>query len=85
MSEDRIVVPHRELSSAALTGLIQEFVTREGTDSGYTRRSLAENVAMVRRQLDTGAAVIVYDGRTKNCNIVPAETLARSRAPEKKP
>jgi hypothetical protein len=34
-----------QLSPEALSGLIGEFVTRDGTDSGYTRGSLAENVA----------------------------------------
>jgi len=73
--EAMLVVPHRQLSPEALSGLIEEFVTRDGTDSGYTRGSLAENVAMVRRQLDAGQAVIVFDNRTHTCNIRPAEFL----------
>ena len=74
--EEMLVVPHRQLSPEALSGLIEEFVTRDGTDSGYTRGSLAENVAMVRRQLDAGQAVIVFDNRTHTCNIRPAESLS---------
>ena len=81
MTESLLVIPHRDLSTEALSGLIQEFVTRDGTDSGYTRGSLDENVAMVRCQLDTGQAVIVFDDQTKTCNIVPAETVARSKRP----
>ncbi|BBO92154.1 YheU family protein [Desulfosarcina ovata] len=73
--EAMLVIPHRQLSPDALTGLIEEFVTRDGTDSGYTRGSLDESVAMVRRQLDVGQAVIVFDNRTQTCNIVPAETI----------
>lgn len=73
--EEMLVIPYEELSPEALSGLIGEFVTRDGTDSGYTRGSLTENVAMVRRQLDTGQAVVVFDNRTRTCNIVPAETL----------
>ena len=73
--EEMLVIPHRQLSPDALSGLIEEFVTRDGTDSGYTRGSLAENVAMVRLQLDAGQAVIVYDNRTHTCNIRPAESL----------
>ena len=34
--EDLLVIPHHRLSAGALTGLIEEFVTRDGTDSGYT-------------------------------------------------
>lgn len=75
--EDLLVIPHHRLSAGALTGLIEEFVTRDGTDSGYTRGSLTENVAMVRRQLDRGEAVIVFDDITKTCNIVPADKVPR--------
>ncbi|MEE4114316.1 MAG: YheU family protein, partial [Desulfobacteraceae bacterium] len=35
--EAMLVIPHRQLSPEALAGLIEEFVTRDGTDSGYTR------------------------------------------------
>ncbi len=71
--KEMLVIPHEELSPEALSGLIGEFVTRDGTDSGYTRGSLAENVAMVRRQLDAGQAMVVYDNRTNTCNIIPAD------------
>ena len=74
-----LVIPHRELSAAALSGLIEEFVTRNGTDSGYTGGSLEENVAMVRRQLDAGQAVIVYDERLESWNIVPADDLSKRK------
>jgi hypothetical protein len=74
-----LVIPHRRLSPDALAGLIEEFVTRDGTDSGYTRGSLAENVAMVRRQLDAGRAVIVFDSRLQTWNIIPADRLDEAR------
>jgi hypothetical protein len=73
-----LVIPHQQLSPEALSGLIQEFVTRDGTDSGYTKGSLDDNVAMVRRQLDRGQAVIVFDERTNTCNIMPADAIPRS-------
>jgi hypothetical protein len=31
-----IFIPHDRLSHKALQGLIEEFVTRNGTDTGYT-------------------------------------------------
>ena len=74
-----LVIPHKQLSAEALSGLIEEFVTRDGTDSGYTRGSMEENVAMVRRQLDAGQAVIVYDENRQSWNIVPADSLPKTR------
>ena len=74
-ADDLLIIPHQRLSPDALTGLIEEFVTRDGTDSGYTQAALSDNVAMVRRQLADGSAVIVFDNRRQTCNIVPTESL----------
>jgi uncharacterized protein len=49
-----IIIPHDRLSHEALQGLIEEFVTREGTDTGYIDGSLEGNVEMVMRQLVLG-------------------------------
>lgn len=70
-----IIIPHEKLNPEALQGLIEEFVTRDGTDTGYDKKSLVNDMAMVKRQLKKGDAVIVYDNSTKTCNIVPKEHL----------
>lgn len=69
-----MVVPHRQLSAEALRGVIEEFVTREGTDYGGVCVSLSVKVEQVRSQLDSGQAVLVYDAETRSCNLVPAES-----------
>jgi uncharacterized protein YheU (UPF0270 family) len=53
-----MIIPYEKLSREALQGLIEEFVTRDGTDSGYTKKSLEENVEMVMRQLQHGEVFI---------------------------
>ena len=68
-----MIIPHDRLSQTALQGLIEEFVTRNGTDTGYTDGSLEENVEMVIRQLNRGDVFIVYDEATQTANIVPQE------------
>ena len=68
-----IIIPYDRLSQTALQGLIEEFVTRDGTDTGYTDGSLEENVEMVIRQLKRGDIFIVYDEDTQTANIVPKE------------
>ena len=67
-----MVIPHRDLTVEALRGVIEEFVTREGTDYGGVSVRLERKVQEVRDQLDRGEAVLVYDRRTESCNIVPA-------------
>jgi uncharacterized protein len=70
-TERGILIPHGKLSPEALQGLIEEFVTRDGTDSGYTKRTLLQNVAMVMGQLNRGEVVVVYDDITQTANLIP--------------
>jgi uncharacterized protein YheU (UPF0270 family) len=71
------IIPYEKLSMEALEGLIEEFVTRDGTDTGYEKKSLVNDVAMVKRQLKRGDAVIVYDKSTKTSNIVSRDHLKK--------
>jgi len=66
-----IIIPHDRLSQTALQSLIEEFVTRDGTDTGYTDGSLEGSVETVKRQLKCGEVLIVYDKSTQTANIVP--------------
>ena len=71
--EERFVaVDHRELTESALRGLLEEFVSREGTDYGLRERSFESKVEDVRRQLDSGEVRIVFDLVEESANIVPA-------------
>lgn len=72
---DVIEIPFGFLTGDALRGLIDEFVSREGTDYGQGEYTLDEKAASVRRQLENGRAVIVYDPDTENCNIVLKENI----------
>jgi uncharacterized protein YheU (UPF0270 family) len=77
LTEDRtdpplppIVVPHTELSPDALTGLIESFVLREGTDYGERDVDLSTKVMQVRRQLERREAEIVFDPASESIDIV---------------
>ena len=70
-----MIIPHEKLSMEVLEGLIEEFVTRDGTDTGYEKKSLANDVATVKRQPKRGDVVIVYDKNNKTSNIVPKDRL----------
>ena len=71
-----MIIPHQMLSPEALQGVIEAFVTREGTDYGTQDVSLATKVWQVRQQLDAGTVVIVYDESTESCSIQPADQLS---------
>lgn len=65
-----IVVPYTELSPDALTGVIESFVLREGTDYGDRDVPFETKVAQVRRQLERREAEIVFDPNTESIGIV---------------
>lgn len=67
---DRIAVPYDALPEDTLTRLIEEFVTRAGTDYGAEEKTLEQKIADVRRQLVRGEATIVFDPETESVNIV---------------
>lgn len=67
------------LQAETLTLLIEDFVTREGTDNG-DETPLETRVQRVRRALDKGEAVIVFDPESEQCQLamkrdVPKEWL----------
>lgn len=72
-----VVVPFEQLSAAALRGVIEEFVTREGTEYGEQDVSLDEKVAAVRRQLERGEVAVLFDARAQSVNLVTARELRR--------
>ena len=76
-SEHHVEIPHRDLSEAALRGVVESFVLREGTDYGQRDYSLAEKIAAVMRQLDRGEARIVFDPETGTVSIVAASPRSR--------
>ena len=61
-------------------GLIEEFVTRDGTDYGAEERTLDDKKNAVRGQLARGDVVIVFDPETQTSNIVLKDEL-RKHAP----
>lgn len=65
-----IEVDYRDLTPEALRGLIEEFITREGTEYGLREVSLDDKVRDIERQLASGEARIVYDRLEEQANIV---------------
>jgi uncharacterized protein YheU (UPF0270 family) len=59
-------VPHTLLSNAALRAVIEEFVTRDGTD--YS--SVTCRIKTILAQLNAGSAELHFDDETKSCSIV---------------
>ncbi len=65
-----VIVPHTELSEAALQGVIAAFVLREGTDYGEHEISHATKVANLLRQRERGEVQIQFDPLDASVTIV---------------
>lgn len=69
-----IEIPSDRLLPDTLSALIEEFVTRSGTDYGGYEVSLAEKVSQVEELLRKKQVLIVFDENTQSCDIVLAES-----------
>lgn len=63
----------QELSVEALNGVIEDFVTREGTEYGTREVSLETKVLEVRKQLEKNQVVINFDPETQSSSIESVE------------
>ena len=58
-------IPHKLISPLTLRAVVEEYVTRDGTDHSSVERRI-ENVI---RQLESGLVELHYDDNTETCNI----------------
>jgi len=70
---DPVAVPHADLSTDALRGVVESFVLREGTDYGDQPVSHEQKIAQVLRQLELGEARIMFDPLDSSVTIVVAD------------
>ena len=63
-------IPPEKLSPATLRAVIEELVTRDGTDYGASELSLEKKVAQVREEIASGKAILLFDRETQACAIV---------------
>ena len=67
------IIPVNKLSSHALKGVIEEFISRNGTDYAAIEASLETSFMQVKSKLKDGLAVLVFDDETATTNIFLAD------------
>lgn len=68
-------VPWQQVPPESLRNLIEEFVTRDGTDYGENEVSLESKVTRVQRLLQQDEVVIWFDDATETISILPREQV----------
>ncbi len=67
------IIPVNRLSPEALQGVIEEFISREGTDYGEIEVSPETRFRQVKHRLERGLAVLIFDDETETTNIFLAD------------
>ena len=71
-----MLIPYDQLELETLTRLIEDFVTRDGTDNG-DETPLETRVLRVRHALTKGQAVIFFDMDSQQCQLMARHEVPR--------
>ena len=71
-----MLIPPEMLESETLSRLIEDFVTREGTDNG-DETPLETRIARVCKALQKKQAVIVFDPESQQCQLALRDQVPR--------
>ena len=66
-------IPVNKISPGALQGVIEEFISRDGTDYGEIETPTEAKFRYVKQKLETGLAVLIFDDKTETTNIFSAD------------
>ena len=69
-------IPHSQLTVEVLDAIIEEFITREGTDYGECDLELGDKVAQVKEQLNRCDVFLSFDPLTRTCQLYPKDFRA---------
>ena len=62
-------IPVNKLSPEALQGIINEFISRDGTDYGEMEVTPETIFRHVKQKLERGSAVLIFDDEAETTNI----------------
>ena len=68
-----MIIPPNELSQEALQGLLESYISHEGTDYGEYEYSLEEKLNQLKPQVLSGRVLIVYDAFSESFNLINKE------------
>jgi len=78
--ENLIEIPWDALGADTLNALVEEFVTRDGTDYGEQEVSLDRKVAQVINGIKRREFVIVFDSDLESTHIMTRQQLAQFKS-----
>ena len=70
---DYLEIPWQKLSPEAFEGMLEELVSRDGTDYGEQEVGLEDKVAQLRLALEEGRAFIAFDPESESWAVLPRQ------------
>jgi uncharacterized protein YheU (UPF0270 family) len=68
--EEGVEVPYLDINPETLRKMIEEFVSRDGSDWGEAGGSMEDKIKQVLRQFESGKIKVVFDLTSHSANIV---------------
>ena len=65
-----VEIPWQKLTPDAFQGMLEEMVTRDGTDYGESEVSVEEKIIQLRKALESKKAAIVFSPDTESWTVV---------------
>jgi len=69
--EEGVDVPYQDVNPETLRNMIEEFVSRDGSDWGDAGGTMEAKIDQVLRQFKAGKIKVVFDLASQTANIVP--------------
>lgn len=73
-----VEVPYTELDPATLRNVVDDLVTRDGTDYGAEERTREQKADALMRQLERGEAKLVFDPATETIGLMTKAEFQRA-------
>lgn len=68
-----MIIPYKSLSADVLQSILEEYISREGTDYGEYELSLSQKVERLLPQIHSGNVLIVFDEMTESVQLLPKD------------
>ena len=73
-----MIIPYDQLSQETLDALLEEFITREGTDYGAVEIPLDVKLNQLIRQIKKGEVLIVFDSASESTTLMTLQDFKSS-------
>ena len=76
-----IEIPPDQLTEEVLAAIIENFISREGTDYGLVEFSFDKKLEQIRKQISRGEVKIIYDQSSETVSLLTERDFRRLMKP----